>query len=130
MDWDKLEQDAYSYLNLSPHDLYEFTHREYMNMMTGYNEKEMRVYEQQLKLQQFNAWHVAAYVGMSFNGDKLPDLNEILTKPLFEAKDIPKQDNIELTEEQKFTQARNKWLNIKKAGIIIPPEILNQYNIK
>ena len=106
MDWDQLEVDAYAMLNLTPHELYEFTHREYTNMIKGYQVK----YENELKKEQWNAWWIANYVGMSFNKVVIPDE--------------------QLTEEQKYNKARNKWISIHKHGIEVPQSILDQYNIK
>ena len=127
MDWDKLEKDAYGYLGLTPHEMYEFTHNEYTNMMNGYQFKK----EESLKEEQFNAWHVAAYVGMSFAGNELPTIADILTKPLFgDNKLSPPEDDTQLTEEQKFMKNRRKWMKVMILGIKVPDNILDEYSIK
>ena len=88
----------------------------------------MQEYEERLKIEQFNAWHIAAYVGLSFNGDKLPDLNDILTKPLFGPQTVnPRR---ELTEEEKYNMNRNMFMKFFRIGEYIPESIIVQYNIK
>jgi len=127
MDWDKLEQEAYSYLALTPHELYEFTYSEYSNMIEGYKMQK----EDALKKEQFNAWHVAAYVGMSLSGNELPTIADILTKPLFgDNKLPPAQDDSQLTEDQLFMKRRNKWMKIMLLGIKVPDNIIDEYSIK
>ena len=119
MDWDKLERDAYSYLNLTPHELYEFTHREYTNMMEGYHLRR----EHELKDLQFQAWHNALYVGMAFSGKELPDLKELM------ANKEPETPLKPMSEEERWTQSRSTLIKLKQAGIHVPVETLKKYNL-
>ena len=127
MDWDKLEQEAFAYLALTPHQLYEFTYNEYSNMISGYQIKR----EEELKKEQFNAWHIACYVGMSFNGTDLPNIGDILSKPLFEHNKLPEpESDKELTKDQLFLKRRTKWMKIIVMGVKVPDNIIDEYNIK
>ena len=69
-----MEQDAYSFLNLTPHEFYEYTPNEYNNMMKGYYIKR----EVHLKDIQCQAWFNANFVGMILGGNELPNLDKLM----------------------------------------------------
>lgn len=119
MDWNQLEQDAYALLDLTPHELYEFTHSEYTNMIMGYYSRRDR----DLKDKQFLAWHCAVYVGMAFGGKELPKLEDIM-KP-----SEPVHPTSAMTEEEKWNRARSTFLKLHMAGMHVPEETLIKYNI-
>jgi hypothetical protein len=98
-------------------------------MIQGYQQQIRVDYEQQLKVAQFTAWHVAAYVGASFGGGKLPDINDILNKPLFDNNKVI-QPIVELTEEQKYEQGRNFALSCIRQGLSVSEKVKTKYNIK
>lgn len=82
-----LEQEAYAYLNLTPHEFYEFTPQEYSNMLIGYRTKR----EIELKDKQYQAWFNANFVGAMLGGQDIPSLEEIM-KVSVSDKEIIKND--------------------------------------
>jgi hypothetical protein len=126
MDWNQLEIDAFRDLNLTPHQLYEFTPNEYTNMLKGYQQQ----YEKQLKLGRWTAWHVSAYVGMSFGGEKLPDLEDLLNKPIFDGTASPKDKPKELSEGELYNQSRNYVKAMIASGINVTDKVKKKYDIE
>ena len=120
MDWNQLEQDAYSLLSMTPHELYEYTHSEYTNIVKGYYSRR----EQDLRDMQYQAWHNAVYVGMAFGGKELPSLKDIMEKK------EPVHPTSTLTEEEKWNRARSTFIRLHMAGMHVPEETLIKYNIQ
>ncbi len=120
MDWNQLEQDSYSLLNMTPHELYEYTHSEYTNMVKGYHARR----ERELRDYQYQSWHNAVFVGMVFGGKELPSLSEIMDQ-----KEQVHPTSM-LTEEEKWNRARSTFIRLQMAGMHVPEETLIKYNIQ
>lgn len=114
---------------MKPEELYDTTPREYTNMIKGFTERQQQVYEQKLRVGQWTAWHIAAYVGSSFGGGDLPDLNDILTKPIFKVDEPLPPELINLTEEQKYNKSRTTLMIAIQNGIPVSEELRIKYNL-
>jgi len=80
-------------------------------MLAGYNLKQ----EQELRHKQYQAWYIAQYVGMMFNGDKLPNLDDIMTISI-------NGKTTTISKDEKFIKLA------MKNGIKVPDSLKNKYS--
>jgi hypothetical protein len=103
--------------------------RNFNNLLIADKEKRQEEYEMELKIGRWTAWHIAAYVGSSFGGEKLPDLNDLMNKPIFDStkkEDIPKKI---LTKEEKWNQQKAFVQAMMSGGLAVRQEVKDKYNL-